>query len=222
MRVHRAVVAALLFVAAPAAAGPKERPLPGFTGLTYRDVDVPDGCVPRIRVIHRSRKGDDPELVRLLTWPRLVGLDFPPEDPARQQASMKRFSAWLRRLTDQGKKVTDRQIAIMRDTTRAPAERVAAVARLALAQEQVTNLIGGLDIPPAVRKVEDAASAYCDALQTQVEPLRAEVDEIRGACRRLIVDTQVAAGWWTDVCQPPAGGGVPTGPDRAPAPRPSP
>lgn len=222
MRVHRAVVAALLLVAAPAAAGPKERPLPGFTGLTYREVDVRDGCIPRIRVIHRSRKGDDPELVRLLTWPRLVGLDFAPEMPARQQANMKRFEAWLRALTDQGTKVTDRQLAIVRDTTRPPAERVAAAARLALAQEQVTILIGGLDIPPAVRKVEDAASAYCDALKTQVEPLQAQVDEIRGACQRLIVDNQVAAGWWTDVCQPPAGGGVPTGPDRVPATRPAP
>jgi hypothetical protein len=190
--------------AAPAATADKDRPLPGFAGLSYRDVPLAHGCVPQIRVVKRSRKVDDPELVTLLTWPRLTGLDFDPDDPVRQRTSLRRFQEWFQRLSAQARKVGERQAAIVRDGARPAVTRVEEAARLALAQQQMASLIGSLAVPPSVRKHPEAADAYCDLLFEYVEPLEQQAAQTRERCRQLAADAGVGAGWWDAVCAGPA------------------
>ncbi len=196
------LVASLIAVA-PAAAAPKDKRLPGFTGLVYRDVAMPHACVKHARVVRQSRKGDDAALVALLTWPRITGLDFPPDDDARRSASMQRFEAWVKALMDQAQKTRDRQLAVARDPARTPVQRVEAVARMVVAQAQVVELFQSIDVPPSIRAMPDAQDAFCDALADKAAPLAGEVTQVRGYCAKVIRDGKIGPGWWTAVCALP-------------------
>lgn len=199
---------ATLIVSAPAAAAPKaakakERPLPGFPGLVYRDLTLPDACTKQGRAIRQVKKGADAALVKLLTWPRITGLDFPPDDEPRRSASMARFEAWYQGLSDLARQVADRQGAVARDPARTPVARVEAMARLAVAEQQLVDLIGSVDVPRSIRAVPDAGDMFCDRMFEQSEPLQLQLDQIRGACRQLIVAGNVGEGWWTEACRMP-------------------
>ena len=208
MQLRWVAVLGCLVAATPARAEkPQPRPLPGFTGLVYRDLTLRDGCVKQTRVVRKLRTGDDAALVTLLTYPRLTGLDFSPDDSARRTASLRRFEAWFRGLVDQGRKVTERQLVFARDPGRTAAARVEAVARLIVVQEQMVALIQGIDVPATLRKSAygaEAVDAFCDKMLEQAEPLAARVTELRGLCQKLIADEQVGTGWWTPVCARPA------------------
>lgn len=225
----RALVVATLMVGAASlarapstAAADKDRPLPGFAGLTYRDVALKHGCVEHVRVVKRTRKVDDPELVALLTYPRVTGLDFDPDDPVKQRTSTRRLQEWLQRITDQARKVRDRQGAIIADKTRPALARVEAAARLVQAQQQMVELLAGIEVPPSVRKLPEAEEAFCDAMDAQIQPVERMADEVRTYCRQLVVDTKVGTGWWTDVCAERPGaataGAVPPMPPEPPRP----
>src|SRR5689334_21791815 len=105
MHARRAlVVVAVSLLAADAAADSKDQPLPGFAGLSYRDVVAKHGCTSTQRIIRRTPKADDPELVRLLTWPRITGLKLDPADPKRHRVDMMRFEEWFSGLDAQAAK----------------------------------------------------------------------------------------------------------------------
>ena len=205
MRARVALAAAVTLAAAPVSAGPraKERPLPGFAGLTYRDVEVRDGCTSTTRVVRRSKKVDDPELVTLLTWPRIKGLDFSPADPERARTSLARFQEWFQRLQKQSDVVIARQVAIARDASLPATARVEAAARLVVAVEQVADLVGGIPVPGHLRKDPALVEAYCDVLGEHGEPLARRVDELREHCRLLVDAVAAGPGWWTPVCAGP-------------------
>lgn len=197
------VVAAVLALASsPVVAAPKDQPLPGFNGLSYRDVEVRGGCTDSVRVVKRTKKVDDPELVTLLTWPRITGLDFSPDNDARMKTSLKRFQEWFQKLQKQATKVKDRQAAIARDATRPPVARVEAVARLVLAEEQVVDLLLGIEVPRHLRKDPEMVDTYCDVLSENTEPIEAEIEQTRAFCQKLTADNGVGLGWWTTVCAP--------------------
>lgn len=197
------IVVAVLSAAAPASAAPKDRPLPGFGGLSYREVEVKGGCTDKIRIVRRTKKGDDPELVTLLTWPRIKGLDFSPDDPKKQQVSLRRFQEWFQKLQAQATTVKDRQAKLAFDETLSAQVRVEALARFVTAEAQLIDLIGGIELPRHIRKDPELVDAYCDTLSEHTEALERQIEDVREVCQKLIADERVATGWWTDVCATP-------------------
>lgn len=178
-----------------------ERPLPGFVGLTYREVATPHGCLEKVRVVRRVRKGDDADLAKLLTWPALGALAFDPADGARTRDSLRRFQDWFQGLVKHAARVERRQAAIAGDAARAPVVRVEAAARLAVAQQQLVMLFQGIEVPVHLRGEREMAEAFCDSLAEQATPLERKVRDAVDHCRKLIVQHAVPPGWWNDVCE---------------------
>ncbi len=203
MHARRALVVAAMLAPSTVVAAPKDQPLPGFAGLTYRDVEVHSGCTDTIRVITRTKKVDDHDLVTLLTWPRITGLDFSPDDPKKAKTSMRRFQEWFQKLQKQATRVKDRQAGLAFDEALSAQVRVEALARFVIAEEHLIDLIAGIEVPRHVRKDPEIVDAYCDLLSEHTEALERQVEDVREVCQKLIADEGVGDGWWTAVCATP-------------------
>jgi len=202
-----ALVAVALSTPATAAARPATSPLPGSVGLSQQDVPVKNACAPTFRSIKKVKAGDAPTFVVAMTHPRLAGLDMDPDRPARAKASLKRFDAWFKLLTQRFTDARTVQERAFFAPTATPQAKAEAAARMVLLLEQAAMLIDSVEIPANVRKLPEAADVFCATLAEQAEPLRAKTTEARQACARIIVDATLPEGWWTPVCI------VPTAPD---------
>ena len=178
-------------------------PLPGTVGLTQRQVTVRNACVSTYREIKKAKRGDDAALVLALLHPRITGLDFDPDKPAKSKASTKRFQDWMDRLTKLYATARKVQEAHRLNAATTPEAKVEAVARMVILLQQAHLLMQTVEIPVSIRKQPDAVTVFCDQILEVAEPLEAQVKEARGACARFITDGKVGAGWWTPVCADP-------------------
>lgn len=191
----RALVIAVTLSSCSQAVAPTYRPLPGFGGLAFRDVEVPGACTSSIREIRQAHAGDDPDVVTLLTWPRLTGLDG-------TETSQERLERWLERLLGWNALIARRWEVIAVDRARPPVERVEALARIVIAFEQVADLVVAIEVPRVFRSDRAVVAAFCSALTKNSAVVERAADEVRTKCTELIDRLDVGAGWWTEVCAP--------------------
>ena len=165
---------------------------------------VPGAGAPPFALYTIKKRGDDPALVKALTWRRITGLDFDPDNQVHATASMKKFDTWFRGVTDAFTAAVKIQTAIVFDKAATPQARLEATARYVMLQDQVASLLRNVEIPSNIRTNPEAVTAFCDAMDEKVVPIEASAKQGREACAKVIADGKLAAGWWSEFCVVPA------------------
>jgi hypothetical protein len=182
-------------------------PLPGAPGLVIKTRPSTKHCggtaISATVKKSRSISAPDPELAAVFVLAFPTKLDFDPKNADRRRASLKKFDAWFEAFTRASTAANEHYSAIVRDPARAPADRIAAAARVTLAARWAAHVIARAPIPAAVAKIPEAAEIYCDTLLDKGEPLSAFADDAARACRDLVTSTSAGDGWWTAVCAGP-------------------
>ena len=199
------VVSAL---ASTAAAGPTAGRVPGTADLTITvaaDSSRCDGVRYRVTRVRGARS--EARFLSAMTVAFPTGLALGSKDPARNQAAMKRFNAWLQ---DATKRMADARAYYEKIVTASPSlpavERVTAAARIAQIERHFADVISTAEIPRALLTsdvAKDAIGAYCDTLDETAAPLTVQAVQAAAACAKLAADAHVAPGWWDAVCVEP-------------------
>lgn len=172
--------------------------MPGFT-ITRKTSKT--HCTGVEIVTKRSKKvaKDDALLADVYAIEFPKGLSFDPKDKAKQEASMKKFNAWLENMMKVAEKAQKHYEQAL-EKTKDPA----AVARIAQIAARLASVIGRAEIPTDVRSgdyVDEKVAAYCDAMQQAAEPLLARAEDAVAVCAQNAAGKP--AGWWTPYCVAP-------------------
>jgi hypothetical protein len=143
----------------------------------------------------------DARLVAVLWLEFPSGLSFDP-DPAKKaakEASLKRFSDFVRTLTKTGADAAQYYGDQIKGDD---ATKSAAFARLAQVQLHLASVMARAEIPKDVRTGEfkdEKISAYCDKMVEVAEPVLVQAEAALANCSTF-VKKSTATGWWNEVC----------------------
>jgi len=127
----------------------------------------------------------------------MLALPFPRDLDVMKKDGQKRFSQWLDAETKLGGKLTNAYSAVVmqKDAT----SSVAAAARISRVSQVFWRALMLGELPKAMR-VEPQHTAYCDAMKTVADPLRARAIEAASVCIEKAIELQ-AGHDWAEVCR---------------------
>lgn len=170
--------------------------VPGFPAVerTQRaDVTRCGGAASEVRITGFILAAEQP-LADLLQLSFPTQLDF---SDANRETSLRRFEVFTEDLRGRGTVARDHYVTRF-DAATAPADKLAAAARLVQVHRHLAALLVRAEIPLDVRTGEQI-EAYCGNLAAVATPFLAQADEAVRTCLSLATG---APGWWTDVCVP--------------------
>ncbi|MEO8549623.1 MAG: hypothetical protein ABI678_06605, partial [Kofleriaceae bacterium] len=145
----------------------EDGPVAGMPGWNLKRLVDANVCGGTRVVVSRGRRKLDPDqtaLAKLYDVPFPAGLDFDPAAKAKQQASLKRFNAYVEQLTKVGAEARERYTKVVADKSAELAARTAAAARIAQVSLRFAAALARAPIPADVRTGEFAKEkieAYC-------------------------------------------------------------
>lgn len=127
---------------------------------------------------------------------KLLALASPVLDltPKKEQASLKKFDAWVKAMLDQGGQAQETYQLLLGDpliAKWAPAGQVAAIARIGDVSAAFAARFAGQDVPKAFVKDATKKATFCDTLAERAQPVLAQAAETYAACATLAAQTDV-------------------------------
>ncbi len=208
---HGPVASILIaLLASNAHAAPVAGPVPGAPDLAVvvtKDATRCGGERYAVKAVRTRGVASDKALRDALAVAYPRGLALAADDPTLARTAIRRFQAWLDDATKRTGAARARYEKIA-SASPSPAERVAAVARIAIIERHLANVFATAEIPAKLTTgpyAAEAVAVFCDRLDEQAAALDAQADAAGAACAKVAADARLGPGWWDAVCvAPPA------------------
>ena len=177
----------------------------GIASVTHADAKPThcgaDAAPFAIKLAARPDKSDpvlalDGELKNYLAMTFPAGLELDPNNKARYQRDLKRFTDWLAARTKASQQLVAKYGDIFTSGTNE--QKIEVAARLGQVAEDFAHVLATAEIPANARRGEfaaDATKAYCDAITEQAAPLFGAATERYKKCSDLAKEQSISNDW---------------------------